>query len=141
MTTRVSKLMDSIRSQATIDDRRLAAEAAERSRPFGERGGGMQGLFRGLMEQTGGADGDASTEASWTYTVKTLGGETIATDFDPTVATPDAYRRPSLGKVVKATRGVFAFEQGSGDGAVLVCYDCNEIEDIGACSGGGGGGS
>lgn len=51
------------------------------------------------VEQTGGADGDDTTQATWTYTVTLKGGTSIGSGYSP------ENQRPTVGTVTAATKG------------------------------------
>lgn len=75
----------------------------------------------------GGSNGSASTTVSWTYTVKTLEGTTLAT-----AKTPKKKRHPNVVYVDPSTteyEGI-AYYDASG---VLQLFDANEIAAVEAC--------
>lgn len=59
------------------------------------------------LSQTGGSAGDASSEASFTYTVNDLDGNELGTSVSP------EHARPSLGALVAATKGMAYYTAGA----------------------------
>lgn len=84
------------------------------------------GLFAVKVTQTGGSAGDATTQCSFTYTVKTLDGTTIGTGMTPQKkrASVGAYEAPA------ANSYGTAFYDEDGD---LVLFDPNEVPDPETC--------
>lgn len=82
-----------------------------------------------VLVQTGGTQGSSSAAASWTYTVKDLAGNELATAVNP-VSAPHQWRRPSVGFMTAATFG-YAHADGTNP---LVLGWINEVADQEACS-------
>lgn len=81
-------------------------------------------LFAVKVVKTGGSNGNKTTAASWTYTVKTLAGKTITTGTSLTRP------RPKGTATVQADNSYgLAFY----DGSTLILWDAGEIYGTGAC--------
>ena len=81
-----------------------------------------------LLDQTGGSNGDDTTQCSYTYTVKDMADNVLATSVNP--ATGDHYaQRPTVGFRIAATAGVATYVDGT-----LTILLTNEIDDLEACS-------
>ncbi|TXH55510.1 MAG: hypothetical protein E6Q97_08640 [Desulfurellales bacterium] len=85
-------------------------------------------IFPVVLTQTGGADGDATTQASWTYTIADLDSNTIATSQD-IGAGDHKWKRPAVGKVEKANFGLAYYDT---DGDPIVTW-CNERLLVESC--------
>lgn len=81
-----------------------------------------------LVSDGGGTDGDGTSSASWTYTVKDIDDNTLETAVDPGDSNHD-YNRPN-GKMEKATKGG-AYYDDSGD---LVIAFTNEKPPSEVCT-------
>jgi len=82
-------------------------------------------LFPVTLTQTGGVSGDASTQCSFTYTVKDVTGTVeLGTGMSP------AFARPALGKMVAGTKGVayYATED------TLVLHQTDEVPAVAVCT-------
>lgn len=62
------------------------------------------GVFPITLTQTGGAQGDEDSPATWTYGVSDLNGKELGTAVDPT-ASPHKWVRPGAGQMSSATFG------------------------------------
>lgn len=81
------------------------------------------------LEKIGGAQGDDTAAASWTYDVfDVASGETLATGVDPT-ALPHGWQRPSVGQMIDATKGIAHWDNDD----ELVLDWINEMPDAEAC--------
>lgn len=86
-------------------------------------------LFPVVLSQTGGAQGDGSTPATWTYEVQdALTGDVLASGVDP-VADPHQWQRPATGKMIKATYGHAHYQEDGAGGHDLVLGWINEMVD------------
>src|SRR5690606_30869047 len=91
------------------------------------------------LAQVGGAGGDESGPATWTYDIEDPAtGQTLASAVDPTDA-PHRWRRPAVGAMSAATFG-YAHRDASGGGGSLALGWINETPVQEACGPGGGGG-
>lgn len=81
-----------------------------------------------LLTQTGGVAGDATTQCSYTYTVKDMANNEIATGVNP-AAGVHKETRPAVGERIAATAGVGTFETGE-----LVILTTNEKDQLEACA-------
>jgi len=93
--------------------------------------GGLSGLgnvFAVELTQTGGSNGTATTQASWTYTVKDLDGNTLLTAANP-IGAPHKWRRPSLGAITAATFGYAHYSVAN----ALTLGWINEVPTVEAC--------
>jgi len=79
------------------------------------------------MEKTGGNAGDATTQCSYTYTIKSVGGDVLRSDVNPGVS-PELYRRPTLGQRLTATAGLATVID-----EVMTIVWCNEADDLESC--------
>lgn len=79
-------------------------------------------LFYVALTQTGGADGNKTTAATWTYTVTAPNGETLGTVMGPAIGRPN-------GSVTAATKGVAYYDAGT-----LVLLQAFERPATGGCS-------
>lgn len=94
-------------------------------------GGNRPGeLFRVRVEQSGGTDGDDTTQASWTYNVFN-GVRQLATDLDPLID-PSFFRRPALGSISPATYGMASFTCESGASGFSLPW-VNEVPNVEVC--------
>jgi len=90
-------------------------------------------VFPVALTQTGGAQGDESTAATWTYDVAdALTGEALAAAVDPTAA-PHNWQRPGAGQMIAATKGTAHWNKDD----ELVLDWLNEQVDQEACNAGG----
>lgn len=84
-------------------------------------------LFPVVLSQTGGAQGDGSNPATWTYEVQdaTTGG-VLATNVNP-VADPHQWQRPATGQMLVATYGYAHYQDDGAGGRELVLGWINEM--------------
>ena len=88
-------------------------------------GSNLGTMFAVDLTQTGGSAGDKSTQASWTYTAKSLSGETLGTGLTP------KRQRPTVGKMQSGNGTVgLGYYDASGN---FQLYDANEALDSAAC--------
>ena len=93
--------------------------------------GNPAATFAVKVEQTGGANGTATTAASYTYTVRTLpwngtsGGETLGTNI--------ALSRPRENGLVTVQAGSTGYGIAFYDGTTLVLWDAGEIYTTEEC--------
>jgi hypothetical protein len=80
------------------------------------------------LTQTGGLPGDKDNQCSFTYTVRDLAGNELATAVDP-LASPHAWRRMPRGQYLAATAGLAVPQP---DGAPAI-YWINEVPNANAC--------
>lgn len=99
-----------------------------------------------ILEQVNGSYGDDETITTWTYAVKTLGGQTLYAEVDilddpyadpPTYQPPHQWRRPKIGAVAPATFGL-VYLSGPNTGAISPwprwgLLWCNEVPVVEAC--------
>ena len=85
-------------------------------------------LFPIELEHTGGSDGSSTEQASWSYNIRALGSTSIIKANENPGLNPHHYKRPNLGKMTKATRGI-AFL----DGAELIVVSTNEVSVFSTC--------
>lgn len=86
-------------------------------------------MFPVTLTQTGGAGGDETTEASWTYTVDdAISGDELDTAVDPT-ASPHKFVRHPAGAMTKANTG-WAYYNAAG---AFVLTWINEVLDTEEC--------
>ena len=76
------------------------------------------------MTQVGGDQGSDSAPASWTYDVEHNGTE-LATDYDP--VSGNIYKRPSIGQLSVATKGIWAAGAIVWCNEALVGGDCDDL--------------
>lgn len=86
-------------------------------------------VFPVNLSQVGGADGDETAQATWTYDVTDEAtGQTLAEAVDPTDA-PHKHQRPSAGSMIAATGGLAHYKS---DGT-LVLDQVNEVAEQEVC--------
>lgn len=98
---------------------------------FGNRQ--RMGVFPVDLTQVGGAQGDETNPATWTYDVLDIAtGETLESAVDP-VAAPHKWQRPSIGWMIPATFGYAHYVPNDSYGYDLVLGWINEMVDQEAC--------
>jgi hypothetical protein len=91
-------------------------------------GGGAGAVIPVKLVQVGGAQGTATTAATWTYDVKDFDtNDTLASGVNP-VNSPHQYKRPSVGQMIKATFGYAHYDDDD-----LVLGWINEVADQETC--------
>jgi hypothetical protein len=96
--------------------------------------GDSRDLIPVVMSQTGGSAGDKDAQCSFTYTVRDLASNDLATGVDP-LAAPHVWRRMPRGQYLAATAGL-ALVQADGSPAI---HWINEVPNANACDESGGG--
>jgi hypothetical protein len=81
------------------------------------------------MTTDGGADGDDTTAATWTYTLAEFASPGLVLAEDVDIDADPHYWQRDIGPVAAATRGIISFDR---DG-ILVLVWCNELPDSGLC--------
>jgi len=89
-----------------------------------DSGWGVGTIFPVDLTQTGGVAGDATTQCTFTYTVKSISAKTLLT-----VSTP-IWNRTQYGKMVAATSGT-AYVNSSG---TVILYQTDEVPAVTVCS-------
>jgi hypothetical protein len=89
------------------------------------------------LTQTGGLPGDKDNQCSFTYTVRDLAGNELATGVDP-IAAPHAWRRMPRGQYLAATAGLAVPGGTPGADGTVALYWINEVPNANACQATGG---
>ena len=91
-------------------------------------GGGLGNVFAVKMQEVGGEEGDAETEASWIYDVTKYGqSEILFSHLNPGIAPHQAYRG-GPGRMQRATSGTATY-----DNDELIILTTNERRIYRAC--------
>lgn len=92
----------------------------------------LVGIFPVQVEKTGGADGTKTTKATWTYTVKTLGGASLGTGVAVTRPRPNGKMvfQPGTFAGGNAGYGTGFF---AADGTTFILWDAGEVYTTGSC--------
>jgi len=90
-------------------------------------------IFPVDLTQVGGAQGDETNPATWTYDVLDVTtGDTLTSAVNPT-ASPHKWQRPSIGWMIPATFGYAHYVPNASNGYDLVLGWINEMVDQEAC--------
>lgn len=124
---RIRRKVDTLRGDGVTNTRDAISICNPVRKPTdGQRSPGIAGLFPVKVQKDGGSDGSASTAASWTYTVRDLGGNTLGT---------------TIAVVCPRPNGKMTYQSGSSgyglafyDGGTLKLWSAGETETTGACT-------